>query len=147
VAACILRALPMVGRKLSHYEVLAELGEGGMGVVYKARDTRLDRFVAIKVLTAATISEERRRRFAQEARAASALNHPGVVTIHDIATEEGVDFIAMEKQFVRFRSPEASRGRFCRCQRVKARFRTLSTPRTASSWPTASAHFDVTSTS
>jgi len=86
----------MVGRTLSHYEVVAELGEGGMGVVYKARDTRLDRFVAIKVLTAAAISEERRRRFAQEARAASALNHPGVVTIHDIATEEGVDFIAME---------------------------------------------------
>ena len=86
----------MVGRRLSHYEVVAALGAGGMGVVYKARDTRLDRFVAIKVLTGATISEERRRRFAQEARAASALNHPGVVTIHDIATEEGIDFIAME---------------------------------------------------
>jgi eukaryotic-like serine/threonine-protein kinase len=68
-----------------------------MGVVYKARDTHLDRFVAIKTLSAETLTDpERRGRFAREAKAASALNHPGIITIHDIATEDGIDFIAME---------------------------------------------------
>ena len=68
-----------------------------MGVVYKARDTHLDRFVAIKILPADKVSNpDRRRRFVQEAKAASALNHPGIVTIHDIAEEHGVDFMAME---------------------------------------------------
>ncbi len=68
-----------------------------MGVVYKARDTRLDRFVAIKVLRAEAISDaERKRRFVQEAKAASALNHPNIVTIHEIASEDGLDYIVME---------------------------------------------------
>jgi serine/threonine protein kinase/Tol biopolymer transport system component len=87
----------MIGHRLSHYEILAKLGEGGMGVVYKARDTRLDRLVAIKVLNATTTTNaEHKRYFVQEARAASALNHPGIVTIYDIAEEDGTDFIAME---------------------------------------------------
>jgi len=87
----------VIGRRLAHYEIVATLGEGGMGVVYKARDTQLDRFVAIKVLTAeATADLERRRRFVQEAKAASALNHPGIVTIYGISSEEATDFIAME---------------------------------------------------
>jgi eukaryotic-like serine/threonine-protein kinase len=86
----------MIGRRLSHYEIVATIAEGGMGVVYKARDTRLDRFAAIKILRGATLSDERRRRFTQEAKAASALNHPGIVTIYDIAHDDGVDFIAME---------------------------------------------------
>jgi serine/threonine protein kinase len=87
----------VIGRKLAHYEIVDQLGEGGMGVVYKARDTQLDRFVAIKVLRAdATIDLERRRRFVQEAKAASALNHPGIVTIYGISSEAGLDFIAME---------------------------------------------------
>jgi len=87
----------VIGRRLAHYEIVARLGEGGMGVVYKARDTQLDRFVAIKVLTAeATADPDRRRRFIQEARAASALNHAGIVTIYGISSEDGVDFIAME---------------------------------------------------
>ncbi len=87
----------MIGRTLSHYEILDRIGEGGMGVVYKARDTHLDRFVAIKILPADKVSDpDRRRRFVQEAKAASALNHPGIVTIHDIAEEHGVDFMAME---------------------------------------------------
>jgi serine/threonine-protein kinase len=87
----------MIGRRLSHYEIVAKLGEGGMGAVYKARDTRLDRFAAIKILSGAGLDDvDRRRRFNQEAKAASALNHPSIVTIYDIATEDDVDFMAME---------------------------------------------------
>ena len=87
----------MVGRTISHYEILEKLGEGGMGVVYKARDTHLDRFVAIKVLPPEKIADaERKRRFVQEAKSASALNHPNIITIHDIASDNGLDFIAME---------------------------------------------------
>jgi eukaryotic-like serine/threonine-protein kinase len=87
----------MLGRTISHYEILEKLGEGGMGVVYKAKDTHLDRFVAIKVLPPERVTDpERRRRFMQEAKAASALNHPNIITIHDIASESGRDFIAME---------------------------------------------------
>jgi eukaryotic-like serine/threonine-protein kinase len=86
-----------VGSKLGPYEILAKIGEGGMGEVYKARDTRLDRVVAIKVLPPEkTADPERKRRFIQEAKAASALNHPNIVTIHDIGSENGTDFIVME---------------------------------------------------
>src|SRR5437870_5831559 len=87
----------MIGQRLLHYEVVDKLGEGGMGVVYKAHDTHLDRFVAIKVLPPEKVADpERKRRFAQEAKAASALNHPSIITIHDIAHEGGLDFIVME---------------------------------------------------
>jgi Tol biopolymer transport system component/predicted Ser/Thr protein kinase len=87
----------MVGRTIAHYEIIEKLGEGGMGVVYKARDTHLDRFIAIKVLPPEKVADvERKRRFVQEAKAASALNHPNIITIHDIANENGIDFIAME---------------------------------------------------
>jgi len=87
----------VLGRTVAHYTIVEKLGEGGMGVVYKARDTHLDRFVAIKVLPAEKVADpERKRRFVQEAKAASALNHPNIVTIHDIASAEGVEFIAME---------------------------------------------------
>ncbi len=87
----------MTGRTISHYEVVEKLGEGGMGVVYKARDAHLDRFVAIKVLPAERVADpERRRRFVQEAKAASALNHPNIVHIYDIDQADAVDFIAME---------------------------------------------------
>jgi eukaryotic-like serine/threonine-protein kinase len=85
------------GTKLGPYEVLAPLGAGGMGEVYRARDTRLGRDVAIKVLPADRLADPARRaRFVQEARAASALNHPHIVTIHEIESAEGVDFIVME---------------------------------------------------
>jgi len=87
----------MTGRTISHYEVLEKLGEGGMGVVYKARDSHLKRFVALKVLPTEKVADaERKQRFVQEARAASALNHPNIVTVHDIDQSDGIDFIAME---------------------------------------------------
>jgi eukaryotic-like serine/threonine-protein kinase len=85
------------GSKLGPYEVLSLVGAGGMGEVYRARDTRLGREVAIKVLPAERMADEnRRRRFVQEARAASALSHPNIVTIHEIESADGVDFIVME---------------------------------------------------
>ena len=87
----------MIGRTISHYSILEKLGEGGMGVVYKARDMHLDRFVAIKVLPAEKVADpERKQRFVQEAKAASSLNHPNIITIYDIGQAEGVDFISME---------------------------------------------------
>jgi eukaryotic-like serine/threonine-protein kinase len=86
-----------VGTRLGPYEILAPIGAGGMGEVYKARDTRLDRTVAIKILPPEkTVDPERKRRFIQEAKAASALNHPNIVTIYDIGSEHGMDFIVME---------------------------------------------------
>ena len=91
----------MIGRNVSHYQILEKLGEGGMGVVYRAHDTRLDRVVAVKIVHPdAAASRQRRERFAREARAASALNHPHIVAIHDIDRDssEGADrdFIVME---------------------------------------------------
>lgn len=87
----------MTGRVLSHYEVLEPLGAGGMGEVYRARDTRLNRDVAIKILpTDRPFSDTARRRFQREAMAASALNHPNIITIYEIDSQDNVDFIAME---------------------------------------------------
>ena len=86
-----------VGTKLGAYEVLSPLGAGGMGEVYRARDSRLVRDVAVKVLPAALAKDsDRLRRFEQEARAASALNHPNIVTVHDMGTADGVFYVAME---------------------------------------------------
>ena len=87
----------MIGRSLFHYRIESQLGQGGMGVVYRALDTKLNRPVAIKVLPPEAVADPaRKKRFVQEARAASALNHPNIITIHDIDTAEGVDFIVME---------------------------------------------------
>jgi Tol biopolymer transport system component/predicted Ser/Thr protein kinase len=87
----------VIGRSLAQYRVTASIGAGGMGEVYRATDTRLGRDVAIKVLPAATAGHpERRQRFEQEARAASALNHPNILTVYDIGETDGTTYIAME---------------------------------------------------
>lgn len=87
----------MTGQQLGHYKIFEKLGEGGMGIVYKARDGHLDRVVALKILPKGYIADaERRTRFIQEAKAASALNHPNIVTIHDVDRVDGHDYIAME---------------------------------------------------
>jgi serine/threonine protein kinase len=85
------------GTSLGAYEVLSPLGAGGMGEVYRARHRRLGRDVAIKILPGDLASDpDRRHRFEREARAASALNHPNIVTIHDIDEDRGTHYIAME---------------------------------------------------
>ena len=87
----------MVGKTVHHYQFLEKLGAGGMGEIWRAQDTRLNRFVAVKVLTSASAGDpERRRRFIQEAQAASALNHPNIITIHDIISEGDAEFMVME---------------------------------------------------
>jgi serine/threonine-protein kinase len=86
----------MIGRRLQQYLIVEKTGEGGMGVVWKARDTRLDRDVALKVLPDRNADDLGRQRFAREAKSASALNHPNIVTIYEIDSDGGVDFIAME---------------------------------------------------
>ena len=85
------------GRRLGPYEILSAIGAGGMGEVYKARDTRLDRIVAIKVLpTHLADRSELRERFEREARTIASLNHPHICTLHDIGQQDGIDYLVME---------------------------------------------------
>lgn len=89
--------MSLAGRTLAHYLVIEEISRGGMGVVYRATDTRLGRDVALKVLPAELMADaERRQRFTQEARAAATVEHPNIAVIHDIGQVDGIDFIAME---------------------------------------------------
>ena len=87
----------MIDRTLSHYKVLEEISRGGMGIVYKALDLKLNREVSLKVLPPELVSDpDRKRRFVQEAQAAAALKHPNIGVIYEIDEVDGVDFIAME---------------------------------------------------
>ena len=87
----------MIGTRIKHYEVESQLGKGGMGVVYRARDTRLNRPVALKVLKSELVSDpDRRQRFVREARAAAAITHPAIAQIYDVDEQDGTIFIAME---------------------------------------------------
>ena len=92
------RFMPLTpGTRLGPYEILSSLGAGGMGEVYRAKDTRLDRTVAIKVLPEElSANPEIRARFEREARAASSLNHPNICALHDVGHQDGVDFLVME---------------------------------------------------
>jgi len=87
----------MIGKTISHYRILEKIGQGGMGVVYMAEDTRLLRPVAIKILLPHLVIDQRnRQRFIDEARAASALNHPNICTVHDIGQFDSTHYIVME---------------------------------------------------
>src|SRR3954453_1002779 len=95
----VLRTLvsDMIGSTVSHYRILYKLGEGGMGIVYKAQDTRLERLVALKFLPVGIASEPlAKQRFINEAKAASALNHPNVAVVYDVGEVDSHSFIAME---------------------------------------------------
>src|SRR5437870_2987388 len=101
------KSLSLVGKQIGHYHVLSLLGSGGMGEVYLAEDARLKRKVALKLLPAGlTANQDRLRRFEQEAQAASALNHPNIITIHEIGQVDGLNFIVTE-----FIAGETLRGR------------------------------------
>jgi eukaryotic-like serine/threonine-protein kinase len=88
---------PTCGQVLGHYRILDQVGAGGMGVVFRARDERLERVVALKVLLPGVLADQgSRKQFRREALALAKLNHPGIATIHDFDTQDGIDFLVME---------------------------------------------------
>jgi eukaryotic-like serine/threonine-protein kinase len=129
----------MIGSRLSHYTISAPLGAGGMGVVYRAFDAHLNRTVALKVIAQDVVADpQRKQRFVREARAASSLSHPNIVTIHDIGEADGVDFIVMElvsgqslERLIHGKDYRSSVSSSSDC-----RSRRRSMPRTPSAWCT-----------
>ena len=118
------------GTRLGPYEVLGLLGSGGMGEVYRARDPRLERGVAIKVLPEEIADRKHLRHFEHEARAAGALNHPNVLAVYDVGTHEGVPYVVSELSSTGSRVPCADlpgerdvQGIHCRGQEVRAELR------------------------
>ena len=129
------------GARLGPYEIQAAIGAGGMGEVYKARDTRLDRTVAIKILPAELSADpDRRARFEREARAVAALSHPHICTLYDIGTHDGTTYLVMEHLRGRDarRAPDARTvARSRRRWKSRHRLPTPSTPRTSTASSTA----------
>jgi eukaryotic-like serine/threonine-protein kinase len=126
------------GTKLGPYEIVSPLGAGGMGEVYRARDTRLDRDVAIKVLPANLSSDPvLRQRLEREAKAISKLSHPHICTLHDIGRQDGVDFLVME-----YLEGETLERRLISCRQPYEQCRDLRSIRRSTRWKKLRYHHD-----